>query len=245
MITTPPVPHRCRRANHCPDRERAADGQVLGKAIPAEDGLCPLCQTTAALAILELPTDYVELDMLLGRTNTIGGPMVAGTRELPIPIRTSIEAVQAAILHEVCCWAESVSEILRVTWDTYGAGHSRPGFRVQRGTRLLSGAMSALLALRDVVHIGWTPDDQLESVERDGVTGALVLLDLHHRTRAVAGRTRLVHRLPAPCPRCRCTALERPDGHDIITCQSCERRYSWDEYNRLCNALSVSREAAA
>lgn len=244
MIDMPPVPHRCRRGSRCPDRERLTDGQVLGALIPAEHGLCPVCQTTAGRAILELPTDYVELDMLLGRTNTIGAPLVSGTRELPIPIRTSIEAVQAAILHEVCCWAESTAEVLRVTWDTYGAGHSRPGFRVQRGSRLLSSALSALLALRDVVHIGWTDDDRLEPLERDGVTGALVLLDLHHRTRAVAGRTRLVHRLPAPCPRCQCTALERVDGDDVIDCRSCERRYSWDEYNRLCNALALSHEAA-
>lgn len=244
MIDTPPVPHRCRRGSRCPDRQRLDDGTVLGALIPAEDGLCPICQTTTANAIAELPTDYTELDMLLGRTNSVGGPMVAGTRELPIPIRTSVEAVQAAILHEVCCWAESVAEVLRVNWDSYGVGHSRPGFRVQRATRLLTGAMPVMLALRGAVHIGWDDDGQRCVLERDGVTGALVLLELHHQTRRVAGRGALVHRLPAPCPRCQCTALERPDGDDIITCQSCDRRYTWDEYNRLCNALAVSTEAA-
>jgi hypothetical protein len=243
MLDTPPVPHRCRRGNHCPDRQRLADGTVLGALIPAEHGLCPTCTTTTGNAIAELPTDYTELDMLLGRTNAIGGPMVTGTRELPIPIRTSIEAVQAAILHEATCWAESTAEVLRVRWDTHAAGHSRPGFRVQRATRLLSRALTVTLALRDVVHIGWA-DGEREVVERDGVAGALILLDLHHQTRRVAGRGHLVHRLPAPCPRCWCTALERPDGDDIITCAACEKRYSWDEYDRLCNALSVSRAAA-
>lgn len=244
MIETPPVPHRCRRGTRCPDRQRLDNGTVLGALIPAEYGLCPTCHTTTGRAITELPTDYVELDILLGRTNTIGGPMVAGTRELPIPIRTSIEAVQAAIVHEVCCWAESVAEILRVDWDTHRAGHSRPGFRVQRATRLLAGALTVMLALRDVVHIGWDDDGCRTVAERDGVTGALTLLELHHQTRRVAGRTRLVHRLPAPCPRCQCTALERRDGHEVIDCRSCERRYSWDEYNRLCNALALSHEAA-
>lgn len=243
MIETPPIPHRCRRGSRCPDRQRLDDGQVLGALIPAEHGLCPVCTTTAANAIAELPVDYTELDMLLGRTNTAGGPMVSGTRELPIPIRTGIEAVQAAIVHEAVCWAESVAEVLRIQWDTYGAGHSRPGFRVQRATRLLSRSVTVLLALRGVVHIGWD-DGRRDVLERDGVTGTLTLLELHHQTRRVAGRGRLVHRLPAPCPRCQCTALERPDGDDVITCMSCERRYSWDEYNRLCNALASSMAVA-
>lgn len=244
MIETPPVPHRCRRGSRCPDRQRLADSQVLGALIPAENGLCPVCHTTAARDIAELPTDYVELDMLLGRTNSIGGELVGGTRDLPIPIRTAIEAVQAEIVHEVCCWAESVAEVLRVTWDTYGAGHSRPGFRLQRGTRLLCNALSPLLALRDVVHIGWTDTGILEPVERDGVTGTLKLMDLHHQTRAVAALTVLTHRLPAPCPRCQYTALVRRNGQDIIECRNCERRYTWDEYDNLCGAFAASYEAA-
>lgn len=244
MLITPPVPHRCRRGPRCPDRERLDNGTVLGGQIPAADGLCPTCQRHTALAIEGLPTDYVELDMLLGKTSSIGSPLVSGTRELPVPIRLNVEAIQQAILHETACWAESVAEVLRVTWDTFGAGHSRPGFRIQRATQLLSRATTVLLALRDVVHIAWDADRR-EAVERDGITGALLLLDLHHQTRLVAGRTRLVHHLPAPCPRCWRTALERPDGHDIITCTSCARTYTWPEYDKLCNALSVSREAAA
>jgi ribosomal protein L37AE/L43A len=244
MLDTPPVPHRCRRANRCPDRQRLTDTEVVGALIPAETGLCPVCTTSTARAITELPTDYTELDMLLGRTNSIGGAMVSGTRDLPIPIRTAIEAVQAAILHELCCWAESTAEVLQIRWDNYTVGHSRPGFRVQRAARLLAASLSPMLALRDIVHIGWNDAGEREVQERDGITGALVLLDLHHRTRAVAGRTRLVHRLPAPCPRCQCTALERVDGDDIIHCRQCEHDYTWDEYDKLCNALAVSFEAA-
>jgi hypothetical protein len=240
---TPPVPHRCRRGDRCPGRERLDDGQILGALIPAADGLCPHCERAIGTAIGELPRDYVDLQLLLAAGGSTGGPLVSGTRELPIPIRVSVEAVQAAIVHEVCCWAESVAEVMRITWDTQDLQRCRPGWRVQRGSRLLAGAVSALLALRDVVHIGWETG-VAAAEERDGITGALVLLELHHQTRRVAGRGRLVHRLPAPCPRCQCTALERPDGDDIITCQSCERRYSWDEYHRLCNALAYSREAA-
>lgn len=244
MVTPPPVPHRCRRGPRCTDRERLGDGTILGALIPAADGLCPACTRHTEQAIVELPTDYVELDLLLGKTSTTGAPLVSGTRELPVPIRLNVEAVQAAIVHEVWCWAESVAEVMRIGWDSYDTGHSRPGFRVQRAARLLAGATSVLLALRDVVHIGWDTEEPA-AVERDGITGALLLLDLHHQTRRVAGRTRLVHRLPAPCPRCWFSALERPDGDDIITCTNCARRYTWDEYNRLCNALSVSREVAA
>lgn len=245
MHALAPIPHRCRRGTRCPERERLGDGTVLGGLIPAADGLCPSCTRHAELAITALPTDYVELDMMLGRTSAIGAPLVSGTRELPIPIRTSVEAVQAAIVHEAWCWAESVAEVMRIDWDSYDTGHCRPGFRVQRAARLLSSAVTVLLALRDVVHIGWEDADRPVAVERDGITGALLLLDLHHQTRRVAGRTRLVHRLPAPCPRCWYSALERPDGDDSITCTNCARRFTWDEYNRLCNALSMSREVAA
>lgn len=245
MIETPPVPHRCRRGPRCPGRERLDDGTTLGALIPAADGLCPACERGVQAAIGELPRDYAALNQLLAAGSSAGGAHVSGTRELPIPIRVGVEAVQAAILHEVTSWAESVAEVLRITWDTQDLQRCRPGYRVQRGARLLEGAVSALLALRDAVHIGWDTG-RAAAEERDGITGALVLLDLHHQTRRVAGETRLVHRLPAPCPRCWYTALERVDGDDIIRCtnERCATQYTWPEYDRLCNALASSREAA-
>ena len=243
MIDTPPVPHRCRRGNRCPDRERHDDGTVLGAHINAADGLCPACTRHVERGILELPRDYVDLDRLLGASSSIGGQMVSGTPELKIPIQVGVEAVMADIVHEVTSWAESVAEVMRITWDTQQVRRCRSGYRVQRGADLLARSVSVLLALRDVAHICWDAGRR-GVVERDGITGALALLELHHRTRTVAGRTRLVHRLPAPCPRCWYTALERPNGDDIISCVNCDRRYTQDEYNRLCNALASSREAA-
>jgi LSD1 subclass zinc finger protein len=243
MINPPPVPHRCRRANRCAERERLDHGTVLGGLIPTEDGLCPSCTRDAAQSITALPTDYVELDMALGRSTTAGGTPVSGTRELPIPIQLAVEAMQAAIAHETSCWASSCAEVLHVAWDTQRERDSRPGVRIQRATHLLASSLSVLLALRDAVHITWD-DGQRTATERDGVTGTIALLDLHWRARATLGRTRRVERLRTNCFGCGRQALEHPDGADMVTCAVCHLWWTWDEYLELSDPLLTAGAVA-
>ncbi|PXY25159.1 hypothetical protein BAY59_24345 [Prauserella coralliicola] len=217
---------------------------MLGARINTEFGLCPTCTRHVERAIAELPRDYVELSLQLGKTGSPVGDKVSGSRDTPTPIRLGVEATMRAIAHEAQVWAESVGEVLNTAWDTQTARDSRPGAVLQRACTLLAGSVSALLALRGVDHLVGDDRDGYVPVTRDGVDGALVLADLHQRARFILGKTRIVHRLPAPCPRCESTALERPDGSDTITCSACLRVYSWDEYQRLCCALADRREIA-
>lgn len=230
-LDTPAPPHRCYRQAHCRDTE-TVNNKRLGAAINAERGLCPTCTRHLDLALGQLPADYVELSLLLGRHTRNVGPYITATKELPIPIRVGVEALMRAVDDETSCWAESVAEVLRVTWDTQAQHASRPAVRVDRAARLLARAVPVLLALHSAVHPVWD-GDQLTPTDRDGLDGALVFIDLHRRARAVTGQSRLTHRLPDPCPECDRTALQHPDGSDTVTCAGCSHTMTWDEHQDM------------
>lgn len=234
--------HRCERGQRCPNSE-IIDGVAHGRAIAAERGLCDSCLHLVERAISELPADYAELHLLLGHGKTVGGEgqVVRMSKEPPIPVRVHIDALQREIVAEATLWAGSVAEVLRLDWQD--RNDVRDGWRLDRACRLLTHAPSAFLALRDAKHVVWECQ-QLVTVARDGLDGALVLLALHQRARSYTGQTRLVHRLPAPCPRCEAMALEREDGDETISCADCGRLYTWDEYEKLCMILTDRRTRA-
>jgi hypothetical protein len=115
----------------------------------------------------------------------------------------------------------------------------RPGFTLQRAARLLAGATRTLLALpvQEYRH-----HSSGEWVERDGIDGALELAHLHDMVRFAAGKTKLTHRLPTPCPRCQQQSLVRHNGADVVECECCPRiaRAVWSEkdYKRLSLVLA-------
>lgn len=236
--------HRCRRGQFCPDNEKMADGTRLGRTINAADGLCDTCERHVEKAIAHLPSDYVELNTILGHGSTVGGEPIRMTREAPIPIRVHVEALQRDIVLEATQWAASVADVLGTTWDWGTLAHARPGWLLDKACSLLAGAPSALLALRDAKHEVWE-HGQRYLAPRDGLDGALILTRLHHRTRALTGKQCLVNKLPVPCPRCEHMTLEREDGQDCIDCVHCARRYTWAEYEKLCMILVGRREVAA
>lgn len=234
--------HRCHRGSRCAEFEVDDDGAKQGAQIEQETGLCASCRRNLARTLAALPRDYVELALVLGRSDQAGGEPITGTPEAPIPLRCDVEAIQAEMTHEAMCWAESTAEQLNITMDTQLSRNSRPGANLDHSCRLLARAVDTLLALRQAEHVGWVNGNRAV-VWRDGVEGAVLLLDLHHRARHLLGRTRLVHRLPAPCPRCERLALERADGSEAIWCASCGTYYTWDRYYELCDALADRRAA--
>lgn len=228
--------HRCRRGEYCADHEKV-DGAKVGRSINAEAGLCDTCTRHVERAIEALPADYVSLNLILGKGSTVGGEPIRMTRDLPVPIRLHIEALQSDIVTEAQAWAGSVAGILKIN---NSPARSRPGPVLDRSCRLLARSTSVLFALRDEKHIRWEYGRRV-LVARDGLDGGLALLRLHHRARTYLGAVKLVHRLPVPCPRCETMALTREDGSDAIDCGACGRRYTWDEYEKLCLIL-VDRE---
>lgn len=253
-LHTPTLTHRCYRGERCTEWEWVEDpagGPGLarvGREINTTSGLCLACVRHTERALAELPRDYTELHLMLGRgMGAAAGEPVSRSRELPVPLRLDVEAVLSAMLAETTCWAEAVAEPLNVAWDsTLVDHHTRPGVAMQRACQLLAGALSPLLAVRDWTRMVWLPDGWGALPEaRDGVDGAVTLLELHHQARRVTGMTRLRHRMPVPCPNrvprpCERMTLIRDDGDDYVYCTSCGVWYSHDEYLAYTSALSRS-----
>lgn len=260
-------PYRCARSARCANRVRAADdsscscachGQSAldrrcdldggcghlhpeapdfeGGPILSESGLCEACTARVSRALAELPLDYVELNLLLGSGESgIFSDMVLFSRELQVPIRVSVEALQASMAHETQAWAEPVAERLGIDWDTDRTSMCRPGFTLQRAAGLLTNGLGTLLGLpaQEYRH-----HSSGEWVERDGIAGALELLHLHELTRFAAGKTKLVHKLPTPCPQCEREALCRHNGTEHVVCEGCGSVWPNDQYKRLCLVLA-------
>jgi hypothetical protein len=215
---------------------------TVGARIEAAAGLCVSCHRHVEQAIRELPMDYVELSTLLGgRGGNPAADVVLSSRDLPIPIRVSVHDLQSAICHEASSWAEPVAEQLGVEWDTQRARDSRPGVTLQRAARMLTNAVETLLALPVQTYHDHTSADW---VDRDGIDGALELLRLHDLVRLAAGRTALVHQLPAPCPSCNTLALVRHNGADHVECEHCRDLWTETDYRRLCLVLANDYAAA-
>lgn len=218
----------------------------VGGKIVAPDGLCPTCGRVAADAIAELPCDYVHLTQGLQHGDIGLAELVAATKDLPAPLRVSVAALCAELVRVATTWVEPVADRLNVDWDSQLMdSHARPGYVLQRATRLLSLNMSVLLALRDVEVRVWADDGHYSHHEpSDGITGALELLELHHVAHAVLGQTKLVHHLPAPCPNCDRMALCRDDGDDFVHCRNCRLQWSEADYRRLTLILAADVRAA-
>lgn len=241
MSDTGRVPHRCARGPRCPDRDYTTTDHApthphhqqtttittVGAPIPTTAGLCPLCTGHTAQAIAHLPLDVAELTVLMAAGGHTATEKVRSTPDPTTPIRVGVEAVRHTIDTELQAWAEPVAEQLGIDWDTHHAHHSRIGHRVQRAARLLAAAVPTLLRLGPLEHLTWVGGEPARDADgchdvqvRDGIDGALHLMELHRRVFAVAGRTRLVHRLGAPCPWCGQRTLTRENGADAVRCGS-------------------------
>lgn len=241
-----PTPHRCRRGERCSGQDHA-DLRKRGALILAEDGLCLPCTGQATTGISELPRDYVDLGQGLQRGSAGMAELVAASKELPAPLRVNLAALASELVRVATTWAEPVAERLNIDWDSRLMDrHARPGYALQRATRLLTTNMSVLLAVRDFEVLVWADDGRYHRAEPcDGIAAALELLDLHHLVRSALGLTRLTHRLPAPCPRCENLTLIRDNGKDDVHCQRCGISWPYEDYQRLTLILAADIQRTA
>lgn len=231
------VEHRCARGDRCKNRmplrdeAGAATGYFLAAQIEIPRGLCARCISDVEHALNHLTGDVVELTMHLGKTGQAGGVMVSSSFDHPVPIQVNLEALRAEIDSELQAWAEPVAEILGIEWDTDSMHRTRMAPRVQRAAHLLARSVSTLLALPETEHPAWGNGLPVWDVElgcqdttvRDGVDGALHLIELHRRAYAALGRTEYVERLPHPCPWCNWITLIRRNGQDNVECENCHK----------------------
>lgn len=222
---------RCKLRTPVRDDDGTPTGAWLAGPITTARGLCDRCTADVEHAINHLTGDVVELTMLIGRTGVGGDVIVSASRELQIPIRVNLAALRTEIDDELQNWAEPVAEKLGVEWDTTTMHRTRMAPRVQRATHLLSRAVSTLLGLGATEHPAWRNgepvwDHTLDCQDthfRDGVDGALHLVELHRLAYVAVGRSEYVVRLPQPCPWCNWKALVRRNGHDHVECENCHR----------------------
>lgn len=264
------TPYRCARGTRCSNRVRvehahdcpcvchgqnamdavcdidggcgSVQGAVVfeGGPIINHVGLCEACIRLAIRALGELPLDYTELHFLLASGESgITSDVVMGSSDLKVPIRVSIEALQASMVHEAQAWAEPLAEKLYVDWDNEVIKHCRPGFILQKATSLLANAMTMFLLLPEQEYRYAMDSDW---VTRDGIGGALELMRMHDLVRFAAGKTKLIHELPTPCPRCDRKTMVRHNGTDHVTCETCALRWPEDQYKRLCLVMSGDYE---
>lgn len=234
---------RCIRADRCADAT-TVDGVRVGAAVNTSAGLCIADENHVRRAIADLPEKYVRLHLHLGRATSGTAEFATGTKELPVPLRLDVEALQAEIVAEAVRWAEPVAEAVGIDWDTQAVRDSRPGPVLSQACGLIVGHMAVLLALRGVAQVVWDEHHHRTVLERDGVDGALRLLDLHHRAGRLLAVDRKVYRLPEGCPSCGVAALEHVDGADVVDCRDCGARFTWDRYRALTDPLAGLGEAS-
>lgn len=188
-------------------------------------GLCSDCLFRLEKAIKGLPADVLTLTSIMGPGSGGLSAKVSGTRELQLNIRPGLFDLRAAIDYEVGYWAQVLGMALPEA--------VRLPERVARACRWLAPRVGPLVALGPYERPGWTHEG--EAVEWadlcDGLGGALELMNLHHRVRWVAGRTRLVHRLTPACAHCNHRALVRQNGGDRVECEHCGNNFPEDQYD--------------
>jgi hypothetical protein len=194
----------------------------------------------------------VELTTLLGVAGQGSSDNVRFSRELPIPIRLAVKTLQEQIVSETSTWVAPVAEVHGMDWlSTTEESMSRPQYRVVRACRILANTTDTLLNLGPQEVSAWDSQgmpvwdedyDCQDTVELDGVDGALRLLRLHELIKIVAGRGELQHRLSAPCPRCDRLALVRDNGTSDVYCKACGDRWPEEDYLALALVLTSNEK---
>lgn len=252
----PSTEHRCYRGERCASAEKVAvstcggdcghthrteTARIGGPIMPAR-GLCLPCLGTTTEAVTGLLTDYTELMSRLADHGTGMAERVSASMESPMPLSVPLLTLAERIVELATYWGELVAEKLHITWDSNLVDHhTRPGVALQRAVRLVAVNMPVLLALTDQPRCEWGPNGTHRTwVELDGLDGALELLRCHELTRLHLRKTRLVHRLPEPCPSCDQERLVRFDGESQVDCRNPRCRSSWTEedYGRLVHILA-------
>lgn len=241
------VVHDCRQGPRCADRRRGDDGGWVPAGTLVPRSLCLACEQRATTAVRGLHVDWRELFLRLPATSSgaLDAP-VSGSRDLPIPIRTSVEACMGDIEEELLRWHRQL---------TGGDGVPVGPEDVVRVclTAVLS-RLPALLGLPvrvvAVTAVDSAGDDFTELVELDGVDAVLRLAALHARAQHLVGASWVTRWLDHVCPSCRTRTLKvrstGDDREDLTTCIKCFQVWPDAELDRW-DAMqpALPREARA
>lgn len=259
----------------CEDRRTHVDeatGEKWQTGAPTDDPFCEVCLRHLRYTLGLLPGDVAELTTLLVPSMQVSyrdPDMPAPTRSKkhpPLPLDGNAEALRALIDHEITTWAELVAAEAGVPWDSELARRQRQGRRVQDGCQLLVYRLPWLLGMPEQEYearsTGEHPTDGHDPDEvtvfgrhyylrRDGVSAALLILDLHRQVERFTGRAPS-DRLPVPCPACSRQALHRVHKRAVVAggvrlgeastvvCRCCWREMSDDDYDLLTDVTALA-----
>lgn len=164
----------------------------------------PICDRDLGrlrLALLEAPATYVALAQHIGDTSSpSGGERVAVSKSRPLPINAEVRALQETL----CRLLADAEDALRLELGFIPRPRrGREGPTIVGVVRFLEPRLEQALKVDTVLD------------------AALDLLRLGADVRRVLGLTRLVHRLPTPCPDCGAFELTREDGDELVVCRAC------------------------
>lgn len=229
MHTTDVDTRLCQSGPHCRDYRR-----TFGQPAPAgRTPLCDACLDTAGRDIARLLYDWYDLAQLQAPTLSQALNMQpSGKAAPPMPLNGQAEALQAEIAHVLTTWEEIIRDVCQLS----PAPHvRRAGPNVQRALEVLTPRLDALANHPAVTVHPTGPEDQPTDLE--GWEAVHHLQALHHRARAMLGRTHRTRTVPGTCPTCH-AALHRDDPrHQDDPCpvycsNQCGHQWTYDEYEQ-------------
>lgn len=186
MTTTDP----CRMGDRCRERDPAG-----GAAEAGPRGFCLNCERHGQHVIGQLPGDWLHLYVQLGKPlSSLGGGIGASAVEAPILLRVEIDQVMRHIVWTLQTWEIKVRRQARLS--SLPPGRVRPHVTVRRAAQLLDRHYSVLLALGSQDYLAYSGQLQVG----DGPAAIAEMVDLHYRSRSLAGSARRRERRALPCP---------------------------------------------
>lgn len=201
---------------------------------PAKHGfLCESGYRRLEQHLSELPALSGWLHANLPRSDSGGyGDYTTGSKDMPLPIRDGIADHQEAIVQTVNSWARLVAEErdLHGPWKPLPQDGQAERDRLRRAVEQTATLTELVVFL--LAHLPWSAeqlwiDDYTTEIE-----------DLTATAHSLAPSIPRTYRMPAPCPTCSAMELHRKDGDDYVSCGSCGRLWSEQEYVRLVVVLA-------
>jgi hypothetical protein len=240
--------HRCVAGRRC--RNAVLEDNVrVGVVIAEEYGLCKGCYANVRRVIGQLQDDWERLSAAVGLKMAGNQARVSGTRELSIPLNTTVLALRSSLSEwcEVALWMVAKSLGIDVR-----ERHKAKGWPVKEYPVVMQAAcvlpenLSLLLAAESQPVSVWNKDSEKWSVvDRDGINVALKLVELHHSVLSILGEKNLRQKFSLPCPNLDCGMIETlgiDNGCTDVSCLACGRHWTQDEYDWLAHVLISEHE---
>lgn len=192
----------------------------------------------ASVVIASLPRDFYDLSQAVERRSGVpDGPSPPGRPTSRPPMNLLIDAIRTHIVYTAAIWEEVVRNHEKLTERRPGS--MREGPSIVLSATILAPRADVFAALPATV--GYFNGVEHGPVSRRGVDGVRRLLGLHKLARTAVGLTEVTYRLPGECANrhCRAQTLRRAVGTDTVWCDTCQQRWTYDDYRRYTSLMTL------